>query len=108
MRKKEIKGLVHDLLHYLEWRNPLKDIFLKKKIEVDLISKEVIGSSEDDLFDFYHEKIDWFHDKIKATKTDMSDFKEAKIIVFGSKEEVKIIFKDSEFTGNLVIDMPKI
>lgn len=76
MRKKDVNGIVHDLLHYLVWRNPLKNILL-------------------------HEKIDWFWYRIKYLKEDINEFKEAKIIISGAKEKVKIIYKDSEFTGEL-------
>lgn len=102
MRKKDINGLINDILGYLGWRNPLSRIFLPRKVEVDLLSKEVLGVDKDDIFKFYHEKINWFHNRIKYLKGELKDFKKAKIEVYGAKEKIKIIYKGSQYSDEVI------
>jgi len=76
MKKKEIKGLIHDLLDLRIWRHPLELIFLNRKVEVNLLTGEVLGLDEDSLWELYKEKEAWFKERVGE---DISHFEEAKI-----------------------------
>jgi hypothetical protein len=102
MRKNQISGVIHDILGYLEYRSPISRIFLGIKIEVNLLNKEIFGVDEDDIFKCYHEKIDWFHNRIKNLKGNLKDFKKAKLYVYGAKEKVEITYKDSDFSNEII------
>ena len=100
MKKREIKGLMHDLLRYLDWRNPASRVFIGKKLEVDLLTKEVF-CDEDDVFRFYHEKIDWFHLRLKQLNANLDYFSKAQIIVDSVKEKIDIVYKDEGYSDEI-------
>ncbi|PIN89571.1 hypothetical protein COU60_03095 [Candidatus Pacearchaeota archaeon CG10_big_fil_rev_8_21_14_0_10_34_76] len=101
MRKKDVKGIIHDLLRYLEWRNPLHNLKFPGKIKVNLLSKEVIGIGEDSLWKMYHEKIEWFHWRLNQLNANLEDFTKARITISGTTEKVEIIYKGENFTDKI-------
>lgn len=101
MRKNQVKGLINDLLDLSNWKNPLEFVSVPKKIKVNLLKKQVLGTDDDDLHDFYHEKIDWFQERVRKLDG-FKDFQKAIINVIGFKEKVEIIFKQESFQGERV------
>jgi len=98
MRKNQINGLIHDLLNLGDWKNPSDRSIFEGKINVNLISKEILGTDEEEFIKFYREKIDWFQNMVKRLDG-LKDFQKANIFVQNAKEKVKIIFKGEEFSG---------
>ncbi len=102
MRSNEVKGIANDLIHLGEDFNPMNYLWIKKKFEVDLIGGTKSQVERDSLTEFYDEKIKWFKERIKKLKGDLKDFQKAEIIVFGAKEKIEIIYKNKEFSGEVV------
>jgi hypothetical protein len=102
MKSNEVRGIVNDLLHLGEDFNPMYYIWVKRKFELDLITEKKSQAEIDSLTKFYDEKIKWFKERIKKLNGDLKDFQKAKIIVFGAKEKIEIIYKDKEFSGEQV------
>lgn len=103
MRTKQIQSIVNDLLELRCWRNPLLAVTLNKKIEFDLIKNKISNhEGSDSLTELLKEKREWFKQRVKDLNGNLKDFKEAKIIVFGTKEKVKIIYKDEEFVNEKI------
>ncbi|MBU2503523.1 MAG: hypothetical protein KJ879_00515 [Nanoarchaeota archaeon] len=107
MRKNQISGIIHNLLHLSGWQHPLGYISLPRKFEINLLNGEIKYlkgySEDDDLGKFYKEKQEWFVERVKKFGGKLSDFKEAKIKVIGAKEKVIINYKDKSFEGEEVI-----
>jgi len=105
MKSKEVKGIVHDLIHLGEDFNPMNYIWIKKRFEVDLIKGKKSQIEEDSLTEFYDKKIKWFKERVKNLRGDLKDFQKARIIVFGAKEKIEIFYKDKDFSEEAVYDM---
>lgn len=104
MRKNDIKGIVHDLLHIFDWRNPLERFTIKNKFVIDLVSGEIDYVEEDDLNRIYNEKREWFIERVENLGGNLEDFDKAIISVFGNKEKVEIVYKGKEFKDELVYE----
>ncbi|MFW6283024.1 MAG: hypothetical protein ACOC1P_03155 [Minisyncoccales bacterium] len=98
MRKKDINGIINDLLCLNDYKNPLELFFIDKKVEVDLINGEISGIERDSLWEFHKEKIKWFKKRVNELNGNLEDFQEAKIFVHGAIEKIVIIFKGKKFT----------
>lgn len=104
MRKNQVKGLMYDILDFMGYKNPLEYSSINKKIEVNLLTKEVLGTADEDISKFYHEKIDWFQKRVKKL-AGLNDFKEAKILVQNNTEKIIITFKSEHFSDKRVFGM---
>ena len=102
MRIKEVNGLINDLGDLQSYYNPMGYIWLKKKRERNLLTGKITPSDKDSVYDFYFLKIKWFKGRVKKLEGNLEDFKKAKIIIFGAKERIEIIYKDREFFGEVV------
>ena len=98
MRKKDINGIMNDLLFLSDWKNPIQLFFIDNKVEVDLINEKISDFENTSLWELYQEKIKWFKERIKKLNGNLEDFQEAKIFTHGSIEKIKIIFKGKEFS----------
>jgi hypothetical protein len=101
MRKKDINGIINDLLELGNWRHPMEIVWVPKKFETNLITGKTNASGS--LKEFYEEKSEWFKKRIKNLGGNLKDFTEAKIIIFGAKEKIKLIYKDEEFVKEKII-----
>ena len=104
MRIKEINGILHDLHHVYGWRNPLNRSMLPKKGKVDLLTGEIFHLDEDDLEEFYKDKIKWFQSRINDLHGKLSDFTVARINISGFKEKVQFIYKNRKFVSEFVFE----
>lgn len=102
MRKKDVRGMVNDLLHLNEDFNPLDNITLKDKLEANLVTGEIFYVDEDDVYKFYKQKVFWFKDRVEILNGNLGDFKKARILVHLNKETVKINYKGEEFSESRV------
>lgn len=102
MKASEIKGIAHDLLNLNDWKNPLDRVWIKEKFEFNLITGEANYEEKDSLHYFYRAKRMWFLKRISELKGDLKDFELAKIIVFGAKERIEIIYKGKKFSDEVV------
>lgn len=102
MRKNQIKGVVHDLLHLLEDFHLLNYIWLKNKFELNLLTGKINYPGDDSISDFFKKKREWFIHRIKSLNGNLSDFETAKIICFGAKEKVEIVYKGEKFEDEIV------
>jgi hypothetical protein len=99
MKKKEIKGIIHDLLELRGWKNPLENIFVDRKIEVNLLTGEIFGLEQDSLWKLYKEKSEWFKNRVGSA---IKDFEEAKILAYGAEEKIKIVFREKTFEDSKI------
>ena len=53
MRKNQILGIVNDFLHFREYENPLNQVWIKNKLDVNLKNGKIIYPERDSLYDFY-------------------------------------------------------
>lgn len=97
MRANEVEGIIHDLLNLNDWKNPLNHIWLNNKFEINLLKGKITYSGEDDLSDFYKDKMKWFAEKVKKLKGNLKDFGRVNIVVYGTKEKIEIIYKGKKF-----------
>jgi hypothetical protein len=103
MRKKDIKGIAHDLINYRRDFNPVANkIFLIPRLEVNLITGEIFYPEEDDVYEFYKSKLDWFLRRISTLGGDVKHFNLAKIVVEGSREKVFIMYRGEKFEEEIV------
>ena len=105
MRKKDIPGILNDLLNYLDYQSPITHYFVESPIKVNLLTGELSREEEDrDSYNFYKNKIKWFQERIEKLKGNLSDFEFAELTDFGHSEEIKIIYKgklfEKKFVGN--------
>jgi hypothetical protein len=103
MRKKEIRGIMHDLLAYYEWRNPLSKFSVDVDFEVDLLSGEISREGGDDIYRFFKAKVEWFLNRVSELKGNLEDFESAKIFVTSDGEKVVILYKGEKFEKEFVI-----
>ena len=102
MRLSQIQGVINDLLDFRGYVNPISRIWLKNEFEINLINGKINYLGEDSIVGFYKNKRKWFLARIKKLGGKIKDFEEAKIIVFGTKEKVKVKYKNKLFEGNVV------
>ena len=98
MKQNQIEGIVHDVLHYMSYENPLNHVFAKHKFEINLINGSVSYFGEDSICDFYRKKREWFAKRVTQLKGRLRDFKRAKINVYGAKEKVEITYHGKKFS----------
>jgi hypothetical protein len=81
MKKNQIKGVMHDFLRYKIDFNPVAcKVFLINKLEADLITGELFYPEEDDVSDFYKDKMIWFRERLISLGYKLKDFSEAKVM----------------------------
>ena len=97
MRIKEINNIIDSLLNLRDWRNPLWEIWIKKKLVFNLITGENNYKNSDSILELCQERRNWFLDRIRFLKGNLSNFKKAEIIVGKNFEEINIIYKDKIF-----------
>ena len=102
MRTKQLNGLVNDLSNYEDYRNPLNHIWLEKKFEINLKTGEISYYGEDDISDFYKNKRKWFVDRVRKLGGKLTDFDEAKLIVFGAKEKIVLKYNGKDFDKEVI------
>lgn len=102
MRKNQINGIINDFLDFRSYENPLGHIFLDNKFEINLITGEVDYPERDDVYDFFEHKRKWFIGTIKNLGGNIEDFGEAKLIIFGAKEKIRIKYKDELFESGKI------
>lgn len=111
MRKKDINGIINDLMELISWRNPVHDnmafSFIGNKLTLNLLTGKIEYPEEDSLTKLYREKRDWFVKRVHNLGGKLSDFEEATIIVFGAKEKVKIRYKGEVFEKSHMSDFKK-
>ncbi len=95
MKKNQIKGVMHDFLRYKIDFNPVAcKVFLINKLEADLITGELFYPEEDDVSDFYKDKMIWFRERLISLGYKLKDFSEAKVIVSSCNEKIVLKHKD--------------
>lgn len=99
MKKSQIKGIIHDLLHLEDWKNPIYSVQLKETYEMNLLTGKGNLPQKDSVVEMLKRKSEWFRKRIKDLDGKLSDFKKAKFTVRGNKEKVEIIYKGEEFVG---------
>ena len=104
MRKNQTPGIVNDLLNFREYENPLNQVWIKNKLDVNLKNGKIIYPERDSLYDFYGYKRKWFMGRVKKLKGNLADFEEARIIVFGKKEKIMIKYKGKTFENEFVYE----
>ena len=97
MRRKEVNGVAHDLIHLESWKNPLGIFCIKNKFKIDLITGKTNQVEEDSLSELCKNKSKWFLERIKKLNGNLNDFQKAEITVFMSKERVEIIYRNKLF-----------
>ena len=102
MRKNQIKGILHDLLRFGDWKNPLEYAELKKKVEVNLINGVISKYEDEDIFEFFNDKVRWFKDRVEKLGGNLSDFHSAKIFLEGLTEKVEVVYKEEKFSDSIV------
>ena len=102
MKKKEMQGIVNDLVELRSWRNPLKRISVKGKATLNLLTRNVSGPihEKDSLGKLLKEKLEWFKERMIKEGIDTSFISEAKIIINRCTENAKIIYKGKEFKAS--------
>ncbi len=102
MTQGEVKSIVHDLIKFQDWQNPLQNFWSERKIEFNLLTGEVNVSEEDSFIEYCKNKRKWFIDRVKKLKGNVKDFEGAKIILFGAKEKVIIKYKGKLFEEEMI------
>ena len=100
MRANQVKGIVNDLVHVSEDFNPMNWVWLKEKRNFDLLGKRSFG--KDSLAKLYEMKRNWFLERIKKLKGNLSDFQKAKIYIFGKKEKIEVVYKNQIFSNEQI------
>ena len=103
MKIGQVKSLLHDLIELENYKNPLNNVWIKKKIVFDLLTGEYSGE-EDSFKELYGEKRTWFLDRIKKLNGNLGDFEEIKFTVFGAKEKLIIRYKGKNFEKEVVYE----
>lgn len=81
MRIKEINNTLDSLLNLRDWKNPLLEIWIKKKLEFNLLTGENSYNDVDSFLELYQERRNWFLERVHFLKGNLSDFQKAEIIV---------------------------
>jgi len=104
MKQNQVEGIVHDVLYYMSYENPLNHVFAKHKFEINLINGSVDYPQEDSISDFYRKKREWFAKRVARLKGRLGNFKKAKINVYGAKEKVEINYRGKKFAKEFTYD----
>jgi len=104
MRKKDINGILYDILDLRNWETPLNYFSIPYKVEINLLTGKLNVVEEDNVTNLLKEKRKWFKERVRKLKGRLSDFEKAKIIIFGAKEKIEINFKDTEFKKERIFD----
>lgn len=98
MRKKDIQGIVNDLINLEAWKNPLYWAFVRERRTFDLLSKKIAPEEKgDSISELMEDKRAWFQERIKNLKGNLNDFKKATITVSGFIEKIEIIYNKETF-----------
>jgi hypothetical protein len=98
MRKKDVQGIVNDLFFLSDYKSPVRIAPISNKIEINLLTGKINAVEEDSVTDLLKEKRQWFKERVRKLKGKLSDFKKAKITIFGSKEKIEIEYKGEKFS----------
>lgn len=109
MRSNQVKGIVHDLIEFRDYWNPLSrtpvsKFFKNTNLKIDLLTGKIIPSAreEDSLTDLLKEKRKWFVNFIKKNKAKLSDFDKATITIISKKEKINIEYKGKKYSKEKV------
>lgn len=97
MKNKDIKGVIHDLSDFCDWKNPLNNLWIKKIYKIDLIKGKINLTGEDSIISFLKNKRKWFKERIKKLNGNLKDFEKAIITIKGAKEKIEIAYKGNKF-----------
>lgn len=97
MRIKEINNLVDSLLSLRNWKNPLWEFSIKKKLKFDLLTGKSNYTRLDSVLELCKEKRSWFLKRISFLNGDLADFQKAEISVEKTFESIIIIYKNKRF-----------
>ncbi len=97
MRKKDINGIVNDLLDLRSWENPLNFLYVNPIIEFNLLSGSCSQDEDDSFTELLEEKRKWFLDRVASLNGSVGDFQEAKIIIKARQEIVELTYRGDVF-----------
>ena len=104
MKSGQVGSIVHDIIYFRDWKNPLNHVRLGRKIEFDLLTGESNVDEEDSITEMCKNKREWFLDRLKKFNSKIEDFEEAKIVFFRAKEKVIIRYKGKLFEKERVYE----
>lgn len=104
MRKKDVNGILHDLLELDCWWNPSRIFFIDKRVEINLLTGNCSDSSGSTLAKLLQSKREWFVDRVLSLGGCLEDFEKAVIIVYGTRERIEFIYKGEEFCRDFVVE----
>ena len=64
MRIKEINNIMDSLLHLRDWKNPLWEIWIKEKLEFNLLTGKNNYKNSDSILELCQERRKWFLERI--------------------------------------------
>jgi hypothetical protein len=102
MKIGHVQSLLHDLIEFENYKNPLNYIWIKKKIEFNMLTGEFSGDDNDSFKELYEFKRRWFLKRLKKLNGKLKDFKKIRFIVFGAREKITIKYKDKSFENEKV------
>jgi len=97
MRIKEINNIIDSLLNLRDWKNPLWEMWIKKKLEFNLLTGENNYDDVDSVLELCQERRNWFLERVHFLKGNLSDFQKAEIIVGKNFERISITYKNKVF-----------
>jgi hypothetical protein len=92
MRRKDIGGIVNDLIELRCWWNPARMFWIEERIVFDLLTGVSNGLPTSTLHKLMRAKRDWFLRRVRSLDGDLEDFERAEIVVYGMKEVVSLVY----------------
>jgi len=97
MKTNQIKSIVHDLIEFNDWKNPIGRVKLSRKYKINLLTGKLNLKETDSITELLEEKRKWFKKRIEDLKGDLNNFQKAEIIIKNKQEKVSIIYKQKLF-----------